>query len=160
MNVGSSNCLTPNRWQAILPEPMVTLTFMCASLRLSESVTWRTVVNLRGWLTHIYLSKLAYNRFRKWTVACSVPSHYLDQYFFWSIRRLLINFNRALIEIEANECENVFSILGAILFRPHCNKESPCLWLPVGALCVLLTPWGDKAAQTSRGPFCQHIYIC
>ena len=40
-----------------------------------------TTLTLRGGVTHIFVSRLDNHVFRKWLVACSVQSHYLNQWW-------------------------------------------------------------------------------
>ena len=60
--------------------------------------------------------------FRQWLVACSAPSHYLNQYWFiinWTLRsKLQWNLNQnTIILIHENACENVVCETATILSR-------------------------------------------
>ena len=80
-----------------------------------------------GRVTHICVDELGHHWFWWWLVACSVPSHYLNQ--CWNIvnwtlgNKLQWNLNRiSNIFIQENEFENVVWKMAAILSRPQCVK--------------------------------------
>ena len=99
-------------------------------------VTWKMFpfddVIMWGWVTNICISNPGYHCFRKWPVACTVPSHYLNQCWNivnWTPRNKLqwtLNWN-SYIFIQENACENVVWTMAAILSRPQCVKKR--LWI-------------------------------
>ena len=67
--------------------------------------------------------------FRKWLVAWSAPSHYLNQWWNivdWNLtNKLQWNFNRnSNIFIQYNALENIVCEMPAILSRPQCVKPN------------------------------------
>ena len=79
-------------------------------------------INSSPLVPNICTSVLGQHCFRQWLVACSVPSHYLNQCWFvvnWMFRN---NFQWKFIRnpyifIKKNECENTVSEMAAILSR-------------------------------------------
>ena len=78
-----------------------------------------------AYMRHSHICVTIYHWFRKWLVAWSVPSHYLNQ--SWNIvnrrlrSKLQWNFNPILfVFIQENGTENVVWKMAAILYRPQC----------------------------------------
>ena len=85
-------------------------------------------------MTHIRVVELGHHWFRLGLVACSAPSHYLNQCWDivnWTPRnKLQWNFNRnSYIFIQENRFENVVWKMAAILARPQCVKFVPIICL-------------------------------
>ena len=86
-----------------------------------------------GRVTHICVIKLGHHWFRYWLVACSAPSHYLNQCWNivnWTFRnKLQWNFNRnSNIFIQVFAFENVVRKMAFILSRPQwVNHMTPSL---------------------------------
>ena len=110
------------------------LTFICKCCHSKTYVTtllWSTVHSRNFYLTH--WGRVTH---KCWLVACSAPSHYLNQ--CWNIVSLTLknklqwNVNRnSNIFIHENECENVVCEIAALLCRLHCVKLAVCsslLW--------------------------------
>ena len=117
-------------------------------------VTVKCPTFLTHWsrVTHICISKVGHNWFRQWLVACSVPSHYLNQ--CWNIINLTLKIKIQLnvkwnsyIIIQENAFENVICKMAAILSRPRRVK-----WrqekLPPGGHAPFLT-WLMASSRVS-----------
>ena len=78
-----------------------------------------------GRVTHVCVSKQGHHRSRKWLVAWSAPSHYLNRWWNivnWTLRNK-VQWNRkqnSCIFIQENAFENVVWKMAAILSRPQC----------------------------------------
>ena len=84
-----------------------------------------------GRVTHIDVTKLGHRWFRWWRrIACSAPSHYLNQCWLivnWTLRNKYqwhLNRNSNFF-IAENQIENVVCKMAAILCLPQCDK----VWL-------------------------------
>ena len=82
-----------------------------------------------GRVTHICVVEMGHHRFRKWLVACSAPSHYLNQCWNivnWTLRnKLQWTFNRnSNIFIQEIAFENVVCKMASILSRPQYVKNN------------------------------------
>ena len=103
--------------------------FIChnlvSKLMMNEfSVAYMRQNSKQGQLTHlpivphISVGELGHHWFRKWFVACSAPSHYLNQWWLISVGPLGTNLNEIWIEIQN------FSFLKMLL------KLSSAKWWP------------------------------
>ena len=90
-------------------------------------------------VTHIYVGELGQHWFRQQMVACSAPSHYLNQCCadLLSIEPLVINFSEILIKMWT------FS------FKKMCLKMLSAKWQ---ASCS-----GGDELRVSRSPFTQNL---
>ena len=82
-----------------------------------------------GGVTHICVSQLDHHCFRSWPVACTAPSHYLNQCWTivnWTLsNKLQCNLNRnSNTFIQENALESVVCEMAAILSRPQCVKHA------------------------------------
>ena len=83
-----------------------------------------------GRVTHICASKQGHHRSRKWLVAWSAPSHYLNRWWNivnWTLSNK-VRWNRkqnSCIFIQENAYENVVWKMASILSRPQCVKMAP-----------------------------------
>ena len=92
---------------------------------------------------HICINNLGHYWFRKWLVAWSAPSHYLNQ--CWNIvnwnfgNKLQWNFNQNFnIFIQENAFENVICEMSAILSRPHVlTLVSRSQWVHPSCGCIV-----------------------
>ena len=98
--------------------------------------------------------ELCQHWFRELLVACSAPSHYLNQYWLilnWALRKKLHwNSNRnSNISIQENVFENDVCKMAAILFQPQYVNLSKfrCSWM-VNSLCPAVA--GSKVSITSN----------
>ena len=87
-----------------------------------------TVTSVNPPVQHICISDLGQHWFRLWLVACSAPSHDLNQCWLivnWTLRnKLQWNLNRnSIIFIQEIAFECVVCEMAAILSRPQCVKE-------------------------------------
>ena len=96
-----------------------------------------------GRVTHICVSKLDHHCFRSRLVACTAPSHYLNQCWIivnWTLRnKLQCNLNRnSNIFIQENAFESDVCETAAILSRPQC----------VNSLCPSDATWRHRSGST------------
>ena len=64
----------------------------CCSCPNQSYVIWSAWLTHRGPVMHLYIGNLARHWFRQWLVACSAPSHYLNQCWLnvkWTLRNKL-----------------------------------------------------------------------
>ena len=85
-----------------------------------------------GRVTHICVVELGHHWFRQWLVACSAPSHYLNQCWNivnWTFRNKLqwIFYRNSNIFIQEIAFENVVCNVASILSRPQWVKASGML---------------------------------
>ena len=93
-----------------------TLKFIRLNLKKNLLTHW-------SWVRHICIGDLDHHLFKKWHVAFSAPSHFLNQCWKivnWSLgNKLQLNFNHNLnIFIQENEFENVVCEMVAICHNP------------------------------------------
>ena len=106
-------------------------------------------------LTHTCVSRLGHRWFRKWLVACSAPSHYLNQCWFnvncnlankiqWNLKQ------NSRIFIQENAFENVVCKIAAILCRSQYVKKLICSNVPASIIRGLAICYcGDKKCVPS-----------
>ena len=108
---------------------------------MSSGNQWPFCLSLNVLLVNSLRSSDAYMRwwsnhhwFRKWLVAWSTPSHYLNQ--CWNIvnwtprNKLQWNINQnSYIFIQENPFANVIWKMAAILSQPQCVKDNGCVQL-------------------------------
>ena len=78
-------------------------------------------------MPHICVNELGHHWFSQWLVACSAPSHYLNQWWLivnWTPgNKFQWNLNRnSFIFSQENALENVVWKMSAILSPPQCVK--------------------------------------
>ena len=101
-----------------------------------------------GWRIYC-VTEVSHHCFRQWLVACSAPSHYLNQCWlivYWILSsKFQWNSNRnSNIFIEENMYENIVCKMVAILSRPQCVNKG-CIILSssrqlVGIVIQMLPP--------------------
>ena len=100
--------------------------FHIGEILLSEICGAIICISHWGRVMHIWVGNTGHHMFRWWLVACSAPSHYLNQ--CWNMvnrttgNNIQWNSNgNQYIFIQENAFENVVCKMAAISSRPQCN---------------------------------------
>ena len=111
---------------------------------LPEYSDLSTLLTHWGRVTHICVSKQGHHRSRKWLVAWSASSHYLNRWWNivnWTLRNK-VQWNRkqnSCIFIQENAFENVVWKMAVFLSRPQCVNHGWCdhmatkIWVNIGS---------------------------
>ena len=124
---------------------------------LSGDFRWFHALSHWGLVTHICVVELGHHWFRQWLVACSVPSHYLNQCWNivnWTVRnKLHWNFNRnSNIFIQEIAFENVVCKMASILYRPQWVIVLLVFFYQCVCLLLVLIVSSETHKSTSKKP--------
>ena len=114
---------------------------------LSEQMIWLTQLTHWGRVTlRPGVRILGHHLFKQWTIACPVPSHYLNQcllIFNWTTRnqfQRVLNQN-TLIFVQENKLGNVISKWWPFCLVPNVLRECYIITLLLRSLLAWLTNW-------------------